>query len=153
MPFNALLSRERVEFVQAPIDRDAVISRAAAMLARPLEGHGLPEGDLAHRLHARERLASTGLGHGVAIPHGRSGALDRPRGAFLRLATPIDFDAPDGRPVDLVFAMVVPEQAVAGHLAQLAEIAERFSDAGFRDALRSAEDVRELARLLLQEAA
>lgn len=153
MPFNALLCRERVDLVDAPLDRDAVIARAARLLAQPIEGHGLAEGDLALRLHERERLASTGLGHGVAIPHGRFGALDRPRAAFLKLTTPIDFDAPDGRPVDLVFAMVVPEQAVAGHLAQLAEIAERFSEADFRDALRGASDTRELARLLLQDAA
>jgi PTS system nitrogen regulatory IIA component len=153
MPFDALLNPERVELVEAALDRDAVIRLAARLLARAVDGHGLPQGDLAERLHERERLASTGLGHGVAIPHGRCGALDHPRGAFLRLAAPIDFDAPDGRPVDLVFAMVVPEQAVAGHLAQLAEIAERFSDAGFRDALRSAGDQRELARLLLQEPA
>lgn len=153
MPFTRLLDRERVALVDTPIGRDEVIERAAALLAKPVDGHGLAAADLASRLRERERLASTGLGHGVAIPHGRFGALDHSRGAFLRLSTPIDFAAPDGRPVDLVFAMVVPEQAVASHLAQLAEIAERFSDGDFRDALRDADDARELARLLLQEAA
>lgn len=153
MPFSSLLERERVTLIDTPLGRDEVIERAAALLARPVDGHGLAATDLARRLREREQLASTGLGHGVAIPHGRFGALDHSRGAFLRLARPVDFASPDGRPVDLVFAMVVPEQAVASHLAQLAEIAERFSDACFRDALRDAEDSSELARLLLQEAA
>lgn len=153
MPLACLLSRERVEFVDAFLDRDALIDRAAALLARPAEGHGLPAAMLAERLHERERLASTGLGHGVAIPHARLGALDHPRAAFLRLLAPVDFDAPDGRPVDLVLAMVVPEQAVAGHLVQLAEVAERFSDEHFRTALRQAHDAHELARLLRAEAA
>lgn len=150
MPIARLLDRERVALVDAPLDHADVIARAAELLARPVGGHGLAAGELAARLAERERLASTGLGHGVAIPHGRLGTLDQPRAAFLRLATPVDFQAPDGRPVDLVFAMVVPEQAVAGHLAHLAEIAERFSDAGFRNALREADDARELATLLLR---
>lgn len=153
MPIARLLCRERVVRIDAPVDHTAVIARAAALLAQPVGGPGLPEADLAGRLAARERLASTGLGHGVAIPHCRLPALDEPRGAFLRLGMPVDFGAPDEQPVDLVFAMVVPEQAVAGHLAQLAEIAERFSDAGFRDALREADDARELAGLLLRGAA
>lgn len=153
MPLASLLTRERVEIIDAPLDLDAVIAHAASLLARPVGGHGLPALMLAERLQERERLASTGLGHGVAIPHGRIGSLDRPRAAFLRLRTPVDFEAPDGRPVDLVIAMAVPEQAVAGHLVQLAEIAERFSDAQFRDALRDADDSRELAHLLMEEAA
>lgn len=153
MPFNALLSRERVELVDEPLDADGVIRRAAELLSRAVEGHGLPAAELAERLLERERLASTGLGHGVAIPHGRLGGLDRARGAFLRLAAPVNFASVDGRPVDLVFAMAVPDHAVAGHLAQLAEIAESFADEGFRDALRRAEDVRELSRLLLDDAA
>ncbi|MFZ5657362.1 MAG: PTS sugar transporter subunit IIA [Pseudomonadota bacterium] len=153
MPIARLLSRERVECIGAPMDHAAVITRAAGLLARPAGDPGLPAAELVDRLAARERLASTGLGHGVAIPHCRLGNLDRPRAAFLRLAAPVDFDAPDGRPVDLVFAMAVPEQAVAGHLAHLAEIAERFSDEAFRAALRGAEDEQALAGLLLPEQA
>lgn len=153
MPFTRLLSRDRIDMVDAPLDRDTVIARAAGLLARPVDGPGLPATMLAERLQERERLASTGLGHGVAIPHGRLGSLDHARGAFLRLRTPVDFDATDGRAVDLVFAMVVPEQAVAGHLTQLAEIAERFSDGRFRDALRSARDAEHLAALLFEDAA
>lgn len=150
MPFDRLLHRERIEIVDALPDREAVIRHAAGLLARPVDGDGLDAALVADRLHERERLASTALGHGVAIPHGRLGTLERPRAAFLRLGTPIPFAAPDAIPVDLVFAMIVPEQAVAGHLVHLAEIAERFSDAAFRDALRAAGDTRELAHLLLR---
>lgn len=153
MPFVDLLRRERIERLDTPLDRDGVMVAVASLLAEPVDGHGLPAGEVAERLRERERLASTALGHGVAIPHARLGALDRARGAFLRLVEPVPFAAPDGRPVDLVFAMVVPEADVAGHLAQLAEIAERFSDAGFRSALRDADDTRELARRLLGAAA
>ncbi|GAB2523009.1 PTS sugar transporter subunit IIA [Lysobacter humi (ex Lee et al. 2017)] len=149
MPFTHLLCPERIEAVPDGLDRDGVLERAAALLASPVDDHGLPGGELADRLREREALASTGLGHGVAIPHARVGGLDRARGAFLRLAAPVPFAAPDGNPVDLVFAMAVPESEVAGHLAQLAEIAERFADADFRASLREADDSRELAQRLL----
>lgn len=153
MPFADLLSRERIGRLEGCLDRDAVIGHVAQLLSQPVEGHGLPALDVAARLRAREKLASTALGHGVAIPHARVAALDRARGAFIHLAEPVAFAAADSRPVDLVFAMVVPEDDVAGHLAQLGEIAERFSDAGFRDALRAAEDDLDLARRLLGTAA
>jgi PTS system nitrogen regulatory IIA component len=153
VPIARLLSRERVECVDTPVDHAGVIARAAALLAGPAEDPGPSAAELAARLAARERLASTGLGHGVAIPHCRLAHLDEPRGAFLRLSSPVDFAAPDGRLVDLVFAMAVPEQAVAGHLAHLAEIAGCFSDEAFRTALRRAEGRDRLAALLLGETA
>ncbi|MGY4516782.1 PTS sugar transporter subunit IIA [Lysobacter sp. HA18] len=150
MPFADLLSRERIQRIDAPLDRDRVIEHMATLLARPVEGHGLPASELAERLRAREKLASTALGFGVAIPHARMGSLDAARGAFVRLAEPVQFAAPDARPVDLLFAMAVPDDDVAGHLAQLGEIAQRFSDESFRDALRDASDDRELAHRLLE---
>ncbi|GAB6196516.1 PTS sugar transporter subunit IIA [Lysobacter xanthus] len=151
MPFADLLLRERIGRIDAPLDRDGVLDRVASLLAQPIEGHGLPAAALADSLRARERLSSTALGHGVAIPHARIGGLDRARGAFVVLRTPVSFAAPDARPVDLVFAMAVPEDEVAGHLAHLGEIAERFSNADFRDALRGAADDRDLARHLLDD--
>lgn len=151
MPISALLDRERIDIVPEPLDRDGVLDRAAGLLARPASGPGLPVAELARHLRERERLASTGIGHGVAIPHGRLGSLETTRGAFLRLCQPVDFGAADGRAVDLVFALAVPEHATTVHLAQLAEIAERFSGAGFRDAVREAADPSGLARLLLED--
>ncbi|TAH47570.1 MAG: PTS IIA-like nitrogen-regulatory protein PtsN [Betaproteobacteria bacterium] len=98
-------------------------------------------------LFARERLGSTGLGQGVAIPHGRIKGLKEAAGAFLRLGTPVQFDAPDGRPVNLVFVLLVPEQANETHLQLLSELAQMFSDRAFRDALLNAADAASLHAL------
>ncbi|HZX81800.1 MAG TPA: PTS sugar transporter subunit IIA [Lysobacter sp.] len=149
MPFADLLHRERIGRITGAVDRDDVIDRLAALLSRPVGGHGLPALDVAERLRERECLASTALGHGVAIPHARIDGLGRARGAFIALEHGVPYAAPDGAPVDLVFAMAVPEDEVAGHLAHLGEIAERFSHPGFREALRAADDDYELARRLL----
>lgn len=91
-------------------------------------------------LFAREKLGSTGLGQGVAIPHGRIKGLKEAVGAFIRLSTPVQFDAPDGKPVTLLFVLLVPEQATEHHLQILSELAQMFSDKGFRDSLSGAPD-------------
>jgi PTS system nitrogen regulatory IIA component len=100
-------------------------------------------------LFARERLGSTGLGQGIAIPHGRIKGLKEAAGAFLRLATPVQFDAPDGRPVNMLFVLLVPEQANETHLQLLSELAQMFSDRNFRDALQSAPDAGRIHQLFL----
>lgn len=86
-------------------------------------------------LFARERLGSTGLGQGVAIPHGRIKGLKEAVGAFVRLAQPVPFDAPDGKPVSLVFLLLVPEQATEQHLRVLSELAQMLSDRELRSKL------------------
>jgi PTS system nitrogen regulatory IIA component len=91
-------------------------------------------------LFARERLGSTGLGQSVAIPHGRIKGLKDPVGALVRLKTPVAFDAPDGKPVTLVFVLLVPEQATEQHLQILSELAQMFSDRDLREQLASADD-------------
>lgn len=91
-------------------------------------------------LFSRERLGSTGLGQGIAIPHGRIKGLQEAAGAFFRLATPVQFDAPDGRPVNLLFILLVPEQANEAHLQLLSELAQMFSDRAFREELQNAPD-------------
>ncbi len=91
-------------------------------------------------LFAREKLGSTGLGQGVAIPHGRIKGLKEAVGAFLRLAAPVQFDAPDGKPVHLLFVLLVPEQANEQHLQILSELAQMFSDRSFREKLAAAAD-------------
>ena len=101
---------------------------------------GIASATVFDSLFARERLGSTGLGQGIAIPHGRIKGLKHASGAFLRLANPIAFDAPDGQPVRLLFVLLVPEQATEEHLQILSEIAERFADPAFRDALLTAPD-------------
>ena len=91
-------------------------------------------------LFARERLGSTGLGQGVAIPHGRIKGLKDAVGAFVRLASPVPFDAPDGNPVNLVFFLLVPEQATERHLQTLSELAQLFSDRELRERLATEKD-------------
>jgi PTS system nitrogen regulatory IIA component len=91
-------------------------------------------------LFAREKLGSTGLGQGVAIPHGRIKGLKEAVGAFVRVAEPIPFDAPDGQPVALMIFLLVPEQASQTHLDILSELAQMLSDKSFREALLTATD-------------
>jgi PTS system nitrogen regulatory IIA component len=99
-------------------------------------------------LFAREKLGSTGLGQGVAIPHGRIKGLKEALGAFIRLAQPVPFDAPDGNPVSLVFVLLVPEKATEKHLQILSELAQMFSDRTLRDAMGSAADAATLHQLI-----
>ena len=91
-------------------------------------------------LFARERLGSTGLGQGVAIPHGRIKGLKEAVAAFVRVAEPIPFDAPDGQPVGLMVFLLVPEQATQQHLDILSELAQMLSDKSFRETLLTASD-------------
>lgn len=100
------------------------------------------------RLLERERLGSTGLGHGVALPHARMKELREALGAFVQVQRPVDFDAIDDQPVDLAFALLVPEAATEAHLQLLAQLAAMFSDAGLRERLRRAEGAEELFDLL-----
>lgn len=89
-------------------------------------------------LFARERLGSTGLGQGVAIPHGRIKGLKEAVAAFVRVAEPIPFDAPDGQPVAVMIFLLVPEQASQAHLDVLSELAQMLSDKAFRQSLLDA---------------
>lgn len=140
-----LLSPGRV-VVPGPVPgKKRLLERAAALLAG-----GSPELERAvfDALVGRERMGSTGLGHGVAIPHGRSPQVATAVGCFLRLPDAVDFGSPDGQPVDLVFALVVPEHFTSQHLVLLSQLAEMFGDAGFRDQLRAARDGGTLYSLL-----
>lgn len=105
------------------------------------ENHqGIARAEVFDSLFAREKLGSTGLGYGVAIPHGRIRGLREARGAFFRLSQPVAFEAPDGKPVDLLFILLVPEQATEQHLQILSELAQMFSDRNFRSQLSAAPD-------------
>ena len=101
---------------------------------------GLPRQVVVDSLLAREKLGSTGLGQGIAIPHGRIRGLEQAQGAFVRLKSPIPFDAPDGKPVAQVFVLLVPEQATEQHLQLLSELAQMFSDSAFRESLAEPTD-------------
>lgn len=146
MLVSDLLSPERV----LPDVRASSKKRLLELISEALvkNDSSLNSREVFESLCARERLGSTGLGHGVAIPHGRIPGSVTPQAVFMRLAKPLAFDAADGEPVDLLFALAVPVDCTNDHLKLLAQIAERFSDADFRDRLRSAANAGELVQLL-----
>ena len=110
--------------------------------------HGLNRSLITDSLFARERLGSTGLGHGVAIPHGRIKGLKTPMAAVFLLQTSIGFDAPDEQAVNLLVFLLVPEAATQKHLEILSEIAEMLSDSGLREQLKTSTDAAALHRLV-----
>jgi PTS system nitrogen regulatory IIA component len=110
--------------------------------------HALARSLVFDSLFARERLGSTGLGQGVAIPHGRIKGLKEALGAFIRLGQPIAFDAPDAQAVTLVFVLLVPEKATEKHLQILSELAQMFSDKALREAMSKAPDADALHQLI-----
>lgn len=112
--------------------------------------HGLSRALVTDSLFSRERLGSTGLGHGVAIPHGRIKGLKAPMAAVFQLAAAIGFDAPDDQAVRLLIFLLVPEAATQKHLEILSEIAELLSDAPLRDKMSVSADATELHTLIAQ---
>jgi PTS system nitrogen regulatory IIA component len=112
--------------------------------------HGLNRSLVTDSLFARERLGSTGLGHGVAIPHGRIKGLKAPMAAVVQLAQPIVFDAPDQVPVKLMIFLLVPEVATQKHLETLSEIAEMLSDPDLRLKMAESLAAQDLHQLIAQ---
>ncbi|MDQ6684956.1 MAG: PTS sugar transporter subunit IIA [Pseudomonadota bacterium] len=110
--------------------------------------HAIARATVTDNLFARERLGSTGLGHGVAIPHGRVKGLKHPLAAVLRVTTPIPFDAPDDEPVSLLIFLLVPEAATQRHLEILSEIAEMLSDRELRERLKADGEAADMHRLI-----
>ena len=102
--------------------------------------HNIARSQVFDSLFAREKLGSTGLGQGVAIPHGRVKSLRDGVAAFVKTQHPIPFDSPDGMPVNLIFVLLVPERATDLHLQLLGELAEMFSDKAFREQLHNSDD-------------
>lgn len=149
MKLSEILSPNCVRLNADATSKKRVLESASEMLADT--DKNLSPRQVFDCLIAREKLGSTGLGHGVAIPHGRLAGLDKTIGVFLRVPTGVDFDAPDNKPVDLVFALLVPEDSTEEHLQVLASIASYFNAEGSRDALR-VEDSPEKARALLCQA-
>ena len=113
---------------------------------------GLDERQIFETLLDREKLGSTGIGDGIAIPHGKLAGVDRIHGAMARLSQPIDFESLDGQPVDLVFLLLAPEDAGADHLKALARIARVLRVPGVADRLRSTSDAIALHNALSQSA-
>lgn len=146
MLISDLLSPERIRFDVHSSSKKRLLELISQELAR--NSKTLSEREIFESLCARERLGSTGLGNGVAIPHGRVKGSDTVQASFIRLKKPLPFDAVDGKPVDLLFAMAVPEQCNEDHLKLLAQVAEIFSDPALLKKLRQAENSGALLQLL-----
>ena len=97
---------------------------------------------------AREHLGSTALGNGIAVPHGRIDGTEEVQALFLQLIKPLPFDAEDGKPVDLIFALIMPSECTVGHKKLLSDIVERFSEPELLEQLRGAADAKEIWELL-----
>jgi len=142
---GTLLPREAVVPGLDVHSKKHAIQEIAAVAARQT---GVPEREVFDTLLQRERLGSTGVGNGIAIPHGKLVGLDHLAGFFFRLAEPIDFEALDDQPVDLVFALLAPEDAGADHLKALARIARVLRSPGVAEELRRAAGARDIHDLL-----
>lgn len=134
--------------VSASSKRQA-LSLVAEMAARRFD---LDASEVLDALMAREAVGSTGVGSGVALPHARLKTLDKMRGVFLRLETPIAFDAVDDQPVDLIFALLAPEAAGSEHLQALARVARLLRRTDLREQLRQAHSIDAVYALLAQPA-
>ncbi|WP_417688240.1 PTS IIA-like nitrogen regulatory protein PtsN [Roseibium sp.] len=147
MDLGDLLTKEAVVAGLKVKSKKQAIQELAAKAA---ELTGLSEREIFDTLLQRERLGSTGVGNGIAIPHGKLTRLDHLVGLFARLDKPVDFDALDDQPVDLVFLLLAPEGAGADHLKALARIARQLRDGGVTEGLRSSTDVDDIYSLLTQ---
>lgn len=155
MEVHSLLTERRVRCRATLKSRTRVLQALATLLAEDLPASTVESDDMTHaherlifdRLAEREQLGSTALGHGVALPHARIEGIERPVGALLTLASGVDFDAPDGAAVDLVFGLLVPADEPDEHLKILAALAERLADDALRARLRACSE-REVCTVL-----
>jgi nitrogen PTS system EIIA component len=145
MHLSDVLSADRIAVDLSVSSKKSLLEKASELLSSAPDSADARE--IFESLCQRERLGSTGLGHGVAIPHGRVSGQNGVAAALIRLRTPIDFDAPDQDKVDLFFALSVPDQCSDVYLRLLADVAERLGDAGQRDRIRKAGSADELVRL------
>ena len=151
MPILDFLSQDAVVPSLRARDKKHALQELAAHSARHLPD--LAERDIFETLVQRERLGSTGIGDGVAIPHGKLPGLDRLFGLVARLEKPVDFDALDGQPVDIAFLLLAPEGAGADHLKALAQVARLLREPGILERIRAARDASALYALLTHTSA
>ncbi len=142
MLLNHTLVRELTFHDLEGSSKKRILENASELIAAQVDS--LEAEDIFTGLITRERLGSTGIGEGIAIPHCRIESCTKAVGALIKLPEPVDFDAIDGRPVDLLFVLLVPAEAHEAHLNTLAGLAELFSQENFRNALRRSTDAQEL---------
>ena len=146
MDLNRLITPERVICLTDINSKKRLLEKLSQLLGQGAPGYD--PADIFNKLIERERLGSTGLGHGVALPHGRLGDNQETIGAFIKLDKGIDFDSPDHLPTDLHFALLVPEHHTDEHLQILASLAGMFSDTDFCTSLRECQSDEELFKCL-----
>ncbi len=146
MNIAEILAADRVASGLTFTSKKQALEALASILARGASN--VAAADILSSLGAREKLGSTGLGHGVAIPHGRIAGIPGSVGAFIRLRHPLDYEAHDAHPVDLIFGLLIPQGATEAHLKHLAAIAEMFSDDAFCKRARAASDDQTLFKLV-----
>lgn len=147
MTIADIIHPDRVRIVTDVQSKKRALERLSEILAE--DTPYLTATEIFTALIAREKLGSTGIGDGVAIPHGRLKGLDRCVGAMTLLREGVDFEAPDDRPVDLMFGLLVPQDSTEAHLKILRALAEMFSDNNCLERLRASEDDAALHALLL----
>jgi len=148
MPISELLTESRTLCHIDAISKKRVLELASQTLAE--QANGLDAEDIFSGLLNRERLGSTGIGDGVAIPHCRLAGCTEALALLITLKSAVDFDAIDNRPVDIVCCLLVPEDAASEHLHTLATLAELFSQSSVRELLRSSEDKQTLYQNVIQ---
>lgn len=148
MKIFSLLNRERVRARMEAGSKKKVLECLSEALSASLTTHTTEQ--IFDQLIARERLGSTGLGVGVALPHCRLAGIEAPMGALATLTDAIDYDSPDNEPVDLVFALIVPDSADEEHLQLLAQLAELFMQKEMCDQIRNAQTADEVLSLIHQ---
>jgi PTS system nitrogen regulatory IIA component len=148
MTIGELLDRTAISTRVSASSKRQVLAVISEIAARKLR---LDAGDILDALVEREAAGSTGLGYGVAAPHARLEGLDRLRGVFVRLSEPVDFDAVDEQPVDLIFALFAPKEAGAEHLRALARVSRLLRQAELREQLRQARSADAVHALLVQD--
>jgi len=141
---NKILPPDNVVLDAESTSKKRVFERAGILFENQLQ---IARAQVFDSLFSREKLGSTGLGHGVAIPHGRVKGLRDAVGAFFKTQNGIAFDAPDGQPVNLIFVLLVPERATDLHLQILGELAQMFGDRSFRENLQGAGDAAAIHQL------
>lgn len=146
MNITELLDSERISCDFQATSKKRVLEELSTLIAGNTPE--LTESEIFDSLIGREKLGSTGLGHGVAIPHGRIKGRDSATAAFIKLDQGVDFDASDNRPVDLLFALVVPEHFTNEHLDLLAQLAEMFDNEEFCNKLRTSHDTAQILELM-----
>ena len=146
MKISQLLSPERVEIGASVSSKKRLLEQLSDLLVNGATE--LDSCDVFNSLLARERLGATGLGHGVALPHGRLCGLTNTLAAFIHAGQLVDFDAPDQQGVDLIFALAVPEQAADEHLELLSQLAGLCRDPQQREALRAAQSSEDLIAVI-----